>query len=91
MRIVVITDEITDFLKRKMNDLNIVDLFLDSNVTIQEIIRELETKVDYTEMETYVTQQSVDLPYISEDELKKLLEIPFKFDEDGSKIIYKSI
>lgn len=43
------------------------------DATIQEIIRELETKVDYTEMETYVTQQVVDLPTISEGELEKLL------------------
>lgn len=43
------------------------------DATIQEIIRELETKVDYTEMETYVTQQVIDLPTISEGELEKLL------------------
>lgn len=43
------------------------------NAELQQIIKELETKVNYTQMETYVTQQIVDLPTISEDELEALL------------------
>ena len=43
------------------------------NAELQQIIKELETKVSYTQMETYVTQQIVDLPTISEDELEALL------------------
>ena len=43
------------------------------NAELQQIIKELETKVSYNQMETYVTQQIVDLPTISEDELEALL------------------
>ena len=47
--------------------------WIEDNAVIQEIIHELGTKVDHTEMETYVTQQITDLPTISEGELKNLL------------------
>ena len=42
MRIIVVAEEIDDFFKRKMNDLGIVDIYLDSNVTFEEILDSID-------------------------------------------------
>ena len=38
MRIIIVSDEIEDVFKRKMSEFNIVDLFVDSNVSIKDIV-----------------------------------------------------
>lgn len=42
MRIIIVSDEIDDVFKRKMSDFNIIDVFIDSTVTIDDIVDSID-------------------------------------------------
>lgn len=42
IRIIVVTDELSDSLKRKLNDCNIVDIFFDDRVALTEIVDSID-------------------------------------------------
>lgn len=69
LRIIIIADEINDFFKRKMNDLEIVDLYLDSNVTLTEIIDSIDREEPVVKKAAYNTK--IDSLKVAEKEKQK--------------------
>lgn len=66
LRIVIVTDEVTGAFKRKMAELNVVDVFEDSTVSIEEIIDALEREESFLEKRERKTANS----YITKKEEK---------------------
>lgn len=66
IRIVIVTDEVTSAFKRKMAELNVVDIFEDSTVSIEEIIDALEREESLIEKRERKTANS----YIAKKEEK---------------------
>ena len=69
MRIIVIADEIDNFFKRKMNDLEIVDIFLDSNVCLSEITDSIDREEPI--LKKLAHENKIELLKTSEEENKK--------------------
>lgn len=68
MRIIVVADEIDDFFKRKMNGFGIVDIFLDSNVSISEIIDSIDREEPISTQIEY--ENKINLAKVSEETKK---------------------
>lgn len=66
IRIVIVTDEVTGAFKRKMAEFNVVDIFEDSTVSIEEIIDALEREESLIEKRERKTANS----YIAKKEEK---------------------
>lgn len=58
IRIVIVTDEITSSFKRKMAELNVVDVFEDSSVSIEEIVDALDREESIKEKSEGLKQNS---------------------------------
>jgi MinD-like ATPase involved in chromosome partitioning or flagellar assembly len=66
MRIVIVTDEVTSSYKRRMSELNVVDVFEDSTVSIEEIVDALDREESLKEKSESVQPIS----YINKNERK---------------------
>lgn len=66
IRIVIVTDEVTGLFKRKMAEFNVVDVFADNTVSIEEIIDALEREESLLEKRERKTANS----YITKKEEK---------------------
>lgn len=66
IRIVIVTDEVTGLFKRKMAEFNVVDVFADNTVSIEEIIDALEREESLLEKRERKTSNS----YITKKEEK---------------------
>lgn len=78
IRIVIVTDEVTGAFKRKMAELNVVDVFEDSTVSIEEIIDALEREESLIEKSERKTANS----YITKKEENVVIpvnEIPREY------------
>ena len=69
MRIIVIADVIDGFFKRKMNDLGIVDIYLDSNVSFEEVVDSIDREEPISRRIAQVNK--VELVKVSEKEKQK--------------------
>lgn len=59
IRIIVITDELNDFLKRKLNDCNIVDIFFDDRVVLTEIVDAIDREEPLLQKYTKLKNESM--------------------------------
>ena len=77
MRIIVISDEINNFFKRKMNDLGIVDIYLDSNVCFEEIMDSIDReealikRIENNKMEMQKVAEKEKQKYILKNNIEK--------------------
>ncbi len=95
MRIIVVADESDDFFKRKLNDLGIVDIFLDSNVSISEIIDSIDreepltTKIDFeNKINSIKVSEESKVNYISENEINKNSFVVEKVTQKQEVIVF---
>lgn len=65
MRVIVITDELNDFLKRKLNDLDIVDIFFDDTVSLSDIIDSIDREEPL--LKKTIKQKKFDLRNVSDN------------------------
>ncbi|MBQ8299375.1 MAG: AAA family ATPase [Clostridia bacterium] len=69
IRIVVITDELNDYLKRKLNDNDIVDIFFDDRVTLSEIIDAIDREEPL--LQKYMKIKNDSMQKVSENKNEK--------------------
>lgn len=87
MRIIIICDEIDGSFKRKMSEYNIVDVFLDSNVSLKDI----EDAVDREEplKSKYITNKVT--PQMKVSEISHLYEYKEKEEDKGNRIVFEEV
>ncbi len=68
MRIIIVSDEIEHVFKRRMAELNIIDLFVDSNVTIGDIVDVIDREEPLRDK--YIVGRSVQGAKVSENNSK---------------------
>ena len=86
IRIIVVADEIDDFFKRKMNDLGIVDIYLDSNVCFEEIIDSIDREDPLNKR--IIHNNRIELSKVEEKEKQKYFS---KENNENIPIVIKKV
>lgn len=86
MRIIVIADEVDSFFKRKMNDLGIVDIYLDSTVSFEEIIDSIDREEPISRR--LIHSNSIEKVKVEEKEKQKYVS---KNDIENTPIVVEEV
>lgn len=76
IRIIVVTDELTESIKRKLNDLDIIDIFMDDKVTLSDLIDSIDREEPL--LKKYTKMKKLEESKVSENQNNQYEESLFE-------------